>query len=135
MHRGQQTTPEIQWAIVRFSKFLDHERIAMCLDLSTRTIQRVLAHFRTYGTIPNPGDGTDEEMRVRKRQLRDVDVEFLLGTVQNSPDLYLDELQQMLEASCGVYVSRATVWRTLCRGGFTMKKVMCFSRTFGSKMC
>ncbi|KAI6033566.1 hypothetical protein BKA83DRAFT_4044741, partial [Pisolithus microcarpus] len=93
--------------------------IAMCLDLSTRTIQRVLAHFWTYGTIPNPGDGTDEEMRVRKRQLRD----FLLGTVQNSPDLYLDELQQMLEASCGVYVSRATVWRTLCRGGFMMKKV------------
>ncbi|KAI5981113.1 hypothetical protein EDD15DRAFT_2184676 [Pisolithus albus] len=121
MPRGQQTTPEIQWAIVRFSKFLHHERIAMCLDLSTRTVQRVLAHFWMYGTIPNPGDGTDEEMRVRKWQLRDVD--FLLGTVQNSPDLYLDELQQMLEASCGIYVSRATVWRTLCRGGFTMKKV------------
>ncbi|KAI5994818.1 hypothetical protein EDD15DRAFT_2431341, partial [Pisolithus albus] len=29
----------------------------------------------------------------------------------------------MLEASCGVYVSHATVWRTLCRGGFTMKKI------------
>ncbi|KIK24913.1 hypothetical protein PISMIDRAFT_97690, partial [Pisolithus microcarpus 441] len=38
-------------------------------------------------------------------------------------DLYLDELQQMLEASCGVNVSRATVWRTLSRSGFTMKKV------------
>lgn len=75
MPQGQQTTPEIQWAIVRLSKFLDHERIAMCLDLSTRSIQRVLAHFQTYGTIPNPGEGTIEKMRVGRRQLRDVDVE------------------------------------------------------------
>ncbi|KIK10986.1 hypothetical protein PISMIDRAFT_76308, partial [Pisolithus microcarpus 441] len=49
--------------------------------------------------------------------------QFLLGTIQKAPDLYLDELQEMLVQSCGVEVSRATVWWTLQRAGFTMKKV------------
>ncbi|KAH7923726.1 hypothetical protein BV22DRAFT_1014843, partial [Leucogyrophana mollusca] len=52
---------------------------------------------------------------------------FLLGTVQNTPDLYLDELQEMLAVSCGVEVSRSTVWRTLQRAGFSMKKVSLYS--------
>jgi hypothetical protein len=37
--------------------------------------------------------------------------------------MYLDEIQEMLVATCGVNVSRTTVWRTLRRAGFTMKKV------------
>ncbi|KIJ04708.1 hypothetical protein PAXINDRAFT_24918, partial [Paxillus involutus ATCC 200175] len=49
--------------------------------------------------------------------------QFLLGTIQKTPDLYLDELREMLATSCGVDVSRATIWRTLRRAGFTMKKV------------
>lgn len=49
--------------------------------------------------------------------------QFLLGTIRRSPDLYLDELQEMMAVSCGIDVSRSTVWRTLRRAGFTMKKV------------
>ncbi|KIJ06814.1 hypothetical protein PAXINDRAFT_38870, partial [Paxillus involutus ATCC 200175] len=45
------------------------------------------------------------------------------GTVEKAPDLYLDELQEMLAVSCGVQVARSTVWRTLRSKGFTMKKV------------
>lgn len=51
-------------------------------------------------------------------------LQFLLGTIAKTPDLYLDELQEMLAASCGRTVSRATIWRTLRRAGFTMKKVI-----------
>ncbi|KIJ06820.1 hypothetical protein PAXINDRAFT_91432, partial [Paxillus involutus ATCC 200175] len=47
----------------------------------------------------------------------------LLGTIRKAPDLYLDELQEMLATSCGVNVSRTTVWRALRRQGLTMKKV------------
>jgi hypothetical protein len=39
------------------------------------------------------------------------------------PDLYIDELQEMLAATCRANVSRSTVWRALSRGGFTLKKV------------
>ncbi|KIJ10946.1 hypothetical protein PAXINDRAFT_85248, partial [Paxillus involutus ATCC 200175] len=50
----------------------------------------------------------------------------LLGTVQKTPDLYLDELQEMLAALCDVRISRSTIWRTLRRSRFTMKKVGLF---------
>ncbi|KIK75344.1 hypothetical protein PAXRUDRAFT_44168, partial [Paxillus rubicundulus Ve08.2h10] len=56
------------------------------------------------------------------RHLHDVNVEFLLGTITKTPDLYLDELQEMLAVSCGHTVSHATIWHTLRRAGFTMKK-------------
>jgi hypothetical protein len=39
------------------------------------------------------------------------------------PDLYIDELQEMLSMSCGQDVSRATVWQVLHKGGYTLKKV------------
>jgi len=50
-------------------------------------------------------------------------LQFLLGVVQKTPDLYLDELKEMLMMSSGTEVSLTTVWRTLHRAGYTMKKV------------
>jgi hypothetical protein len=77
MPQGYQTGPETQWAIVQFSGFVDDERIAMCLNLSTRTVKRVLAHYRAYGTIPNPSrnEEKEEEDGAGKGHLRDEDVE------------------------------------------------------------
>jgi hypothetical protein len=49
--------------------------------------------------------------------------QHLLTVVTKKPDLYLDELRMELEAKCGVSVTPNTIWRTLQRGGFTMKKV------------
>jgi len=123
MPQGQKTSTDIQWAIVRLSKFLDHERIGMCLNVSTRTVQRVLSHFHATGTIPNEKAGDEVVKRVRNKHLRDIDVEFLLGTVQKTPDLYLDELREILAQNCGVHVSLSSVWRTLRSAGFTMKKI------------
>ena len=37
-------------------------------------------------------------------------LQFLLGVVQNTPDLYLDELQEMLVLSCGINVSRCPLF-------------------------
>jgi hypothetical protein len=39
------------------------------------------------------------------------------------PDMYLDELQEMLVVTQGVQVSKSTIWRRLKAGGFTLKKV------------
>ena len=39
------------------------------------------------------------------------------------PDLYLDELRLELQDTCGTSVSIATIWRTLMKGGYSMKKV------------
>lgn len=75
MPRVHQTSPEIQWAIVLLSRILDFEQIAMSLDLSVRSVQRIVSHFHTHGTIPNPGDNVIKKERKGNRHLRDVDVE------------------------------------------------------------
>ena len=75
MPRDQQTTPEIQWAIIRLSKVLDHENIASCLNMPTRTVKRIISYFRRHGTVPNPGDHSTQEERTGNRHLRDVEVE------------------------------------------------------------
>ncbi|KAF8137588.1 hypothetical protein EV363DRAFT_1124857, partial [Boletus edulis] len=104
----------------RLSKFLDFEQTAMALDLSIRSVRRIVSYFNAHGTVPNPGEKTVPKERKGNRHLHDVD--FLLGTITKTPDLYLDELQEMLAVSCGRIVSRATIWRTLRKAGFTMKK-------------
>jgi hypothetical protein len=43
--------------------------------------------------------------------------------LENTPDLYLDELREELKAECGVSVSLSTIWRTLVHSGYSMKKV------------
>ncbi|KIK13389.1 hypothetical protein PISMIDRAFT_48594, partial [Pisolithus microcarpus 441] len=122
MRQGRKIPPEIQWGVIRLSRLLSYEQIGMCLELSTRSIRRIISHFQTYGMIPHQQEDMDHNEHKSHRHLRDVDVEFLLGTIRKMPDLYLDELQEMLATSCGVEVSRATVWRTLHWAGFTMKK-------------
>ena len=43
--------------------------------------------------------------------------------VNQKPDIYLDELQELLTERSGVHVHESTIWRALTRSGFTMKKV------------
>lgn len=56
-------------------------------------------------------------------------LQHLFSTVKETPDLYLDELRMELLETCGVSVSESTIWRTLIKGGYTMKKVCshCYS--------
>ena len=75
MPQGRQTCTEIQQAIVRFSRMLDQEHIAAGLNVSTRTVQRVLAHFHAYGTVPNEDNQPAKRDRSNNRHLQDIDVE------------------------------------------------------------
>ena len=50
-------------------------------------------------------------------------LQHLFSTLKETPDLYLDELRMELLETCGVSVSESTIWRTLIKGGYTMKKV------------
>ena len=51
------------------------------------------------------------------------DIKYLFNTLSTAPDLYLDELRLELQERLGVLVSMSTIWRTLRKGGYTMKKV------------
>ena len=50
-------------------------------------------------------------------------LQFLLGTTQRVRDPYLDGLQEMLEVSRGIELTREAVWKALLRAGWKMKKV------------
>jgi transposase len=53
----------------------------------------------------------------------DLSIKHLFNTLNTAPDLYLDELRLELQERLGVSVSMSTIWRTLRKGGYTMKKV------------
>ena len=46
--------------------------------------------------------------------------------VQEKPDPYLDELQEMLMVNYRIQVSSTSIWCTLWAGGFTIKKIWSF---------
>ena len=51
----------------------------MCLEVSERSIRRVISHFRVHGAIE--GDESVQEERKQNRHLRDVDIEVGVFTV------------------------------------------------------
>ena len=66
----------MQWIILRLSRFLKNDQIAMCVGVSERAIRSVMSYFRAdgrYGTI-NGGMPVDEEHK-QNWHLQDVDVE------------------------------------------------------------
>ena len=110
------------------------EDIAAYTNLSERKVRGIISHFNWTGDVKVP---TCERPRLQ-RSLRDEDIkvcEFvsssyptdlykhLFDTLSCMPDLYLDELQLELQQTSGVDVSISTIWRTLVKGGFSMKKV------------
>jgi transposase len=51
-------------------------------------------------------------------------VEFLTGCVDAKPDVTLVELVEMLEKKYGLRVALGSVWRVLCKAGYTYKKTI-----------
>jgi hypothetical protein len=137
MVQGKAIPEPVQWIVVRLSALMPVEDVCMITDISKRSVERIMAQFRKTGDIMVPASRAKHHIH---RALCDYDVEVrgdtflilslinhksqhLLTTITKAPDLYLDELRLDLEAKCGVSVSINTVWRTLQKGGFTMKKV------------
>lgn len=75
MEQDQEITPETQCAIIRLSKLLDNDSVATCLDVSTCTVKRVVAHFDAHGAIPHDDENASDDERQHERHLRDVDVD------------------------------------------------------------
>ena len=136
MTKGSKIPAAVHWIVVWLSSLLNSEQIVMYTGISVCSVERILQFFKVHGTI----DHKDEVCKRRRQYLHDMDIEvclilsypnflwlsgiqFILGAIRDTPDLYIDELQEMLATSCGQTVSRSTVWRVLCRGGFTLKKV------------
>ena len=138
MTRGQPVSDAIQWTIIRLSVAMPMHEISGYTDTSVRKIRDILAHFKRTGGIKS----SKREMPTIHKSLQDEDIQVpgynlllnrlltltcdikhLFNTLSSAPDLYLDELRLELQERCGVSVSMSTIWRTLRKGGYTMKKV------------
>lgn len=118
---------------------MDH--LSALTDVHRRTIYRIIQHWEATGAVERDGKRTgrrrlldypDVQVSCSVPALTDVAHQdsicrqYLLSSIDHRRDLFLDELREKLGASSGKYVSDSTIWRTLERAGFTMKKVWCF---------
>jgi transposase len=138
MTHGQALFNDLRGAIVNMARSLDIDSIVQYTGCKRRTVERTLSDYRKKGTAVRVR--LSKELCGAKRALRPADVrvcllfhselsavfiqpQFLQGQVRFSPDIYLTELRELLEERRGVEISDATLWRSLRRSGFTMKKV------------
>ncbi|KAJ7757647.1 Homeodomain-like protein [Mycena metata] len=95
--------------------------IARDLRISLSSVERTLRRYRqdNLGLHPAP----TLRVRGRPRLLKTADVDFLVGLVQRTPDIYLREMQQELSEVCDVDASLLAIWRALRGRGYTRKRV------------
>ena len=71
MPHGQKISPDVQWIVIRLSRLLRKEQIAIYTGVSIRSIERILEHFQKHGTVA----GLSGARHNRRKQLRDIDIE------------------------------------------------------------
>ncbi|KAJ7209776.1 hypothetical protein GGX14DRAFT_316420, partial [Mycena pura] len=99
-----------------------HEHIALALKISVRSVENILHELRTTGQLRPPGHSS-EHILGRPRILDAVDVDFLVWLIQQTPDLYVEELQEELWVVRAVDACERTIVQALKRRGFTRKRV------------
>ena len=114
MTHGGKIPREVHYIVIRLSTIMGPEKIAIYTGISRQSVQQILNYFTLHGTVE-----PEKECKKRDKHL-----------FHQTPDLYVDELQEMLSVSCGQDVSKATIWRMLHRAGYTFKKVHHFSTIF-----
>jgi len=138
MVSGHALPPEVHKIVIRLSTLLTCEQIAIYTGISISTVHNILNYFNKFKAIKTKGD---EEKKRKKRvgELRDVDVQvcyrpdcffwclqqyqYLIDRVTRHPDIYLDELQELLARECGATASLSAIWQKLKVAGFMKKKV------------
>lgn len=98
---------------------LDTKTISRYLGIRRRSVQRIIATVHSDQKIIS----NKSQRRGSPRKMTDDCIQFILGLVQQRPDMYLDEIRAELLAGMGVLVSLSTIHRSLRKAGLTMKEV------------
>ena len=141
MPRGRALSDDTRRIIVRLCESLHLQEVVDQSGIPCRTVERILAEYKERGTVdcvkaPPRALGAPRILSRENVQVCALPdnmilpcsqpiLELLEGTIRHTPDAYLDELREVVQARTGKDVSAATIWRALHRSGFTIKKV-CF---------
>ncbi|KAH9936516.1 Homeodomain-like protein [Fomitopsis serialis] len=119
-HNGNRRhiSPEVKRQMVHMLAYLSPRKVARYHGVGVRTVQRVYALWASTGHVVRRRmqDG-------RPRVLSGIDAAYLESCVARTPDIYLDELQEMLLEGRHKEVSLSTISRTLYRRGWRRKQV------------
>ncbi|KAI5804408.1 hypothetical protein EDC01DRAFT_599454, partial [Geopyxis carbonaria] len=91
---------------------------------------RVRSNYRRYGDVTSPRI----QPTGRKRKYAEEATRFLVGLMEAQPDLFLDELREMLAVNHAtnygpnITVHLSTIQRMLARAGITVKKLSKIAR-------
>ncbi|KAF8160541.1 hypothetical protein K438DRAFT_1460794, partial [Mycena galopus ATCC 62051] len=92
--------------------------IALLLDMPLRVVQRVRQVWNEIGEVSRRRAHSGREPLMSREA-----VDMMPATLEHSPDLYLDEIQEQLSAVHGLELCLMTISRTLKRLGMTSKKL------------
>ncbi|KAI0076416.1 hypothetical protein K474DRAFT_1594745 [Panus rudis PR-1116 ss-1] len=96
---------------------LPQKLVSRYTNISVRALKRLLHTYRKTGSVIRTP--------VCNGRPRILDIfEILIACIERRPDMYLTELQEELGEICGTRTSPYTIWRTLRRCGYTLKKVL-----------
>jgi transposase len=93
--------------------------ILACCGFSLRTWYRIKAHLHTTGDVVGP----PRAFRGRIRSLDHDDVQYLLELIRHNPDLFLDELLDLLKTNHFISVHYTTIHAELLRLNVSRKKL------------
>jgi transposase len=92
---------------------------AEAFNVSLGFVHRILNFHQRFGQIENPYTAP----RHGRRIITTADEDFIRSLTRARPSIYLDEIQHELESVRGVFVSVATISRTLVRMGVSKKSL------------
>jgi transposase len=89
---------------------------------SNRTIRRWFNHFLKYGETPEQTRRFRKKFSVRySRSFTAEDTEALMCLVDSAPELYLDEIQDVLRIERGKAFRPTSIWREIHRNGYSLQ--------------
>ncbi|KAF8490616.1 hypothetical protein JB92DRAFT_3128798 [Gautieria morchelliformis] len=94
--------------------------ITLDLNMSKCVVEQILQLWCTSGEVVVQGHG---KMGNRRKIMTPEEMEFLLWLTEQFPDLYLDEIQSIMQRLYGITVVISTLWDTMTNLGLTCKKL------------
>jgi len=86
----------------------DVAQVAELVGMGVSTVYRILALYRRTGDVVRT-----PLLSGRPRILDSMEADYVENLVVHTPDLYLHEIQRLLEENCDVNVSLPTIYRAL----------------------
>jgi len=93
--------------------------VAEIYQVSLGFVHRVVDLYRGCGQVVDPYAAPRRGHRILAAE----DEDYIRSLIRVQPSIYLDEIQQELQSACGVFVSLATISRTLARMQISKKSL------------